>query len=861
LVNSPAAILQGATARLLLTDPAELIYMFKQSFYRPRIVFGTMSDRADTRKDSAQEKYMKSNQPLSPLRSAVISLATLALAFVAGPAYGASVIDPTGASYTQVFASSSYNGSYGPSNLFNFNVTGVTPGSTLADSQEWATAGQMSAYVAFQLPTTHTVTSLFFAQRDSGGRPDTDQMNLASIWVSTSAPFDPNSPPGTTPNAFLVLNDSGNPVWTEYPLTNSLAGRYFLVQFVKTNGTCCNPGGRELRLGEVATVSGEVLSDSPLAYYHFNESPGATVAVDSMGNFDATYGATSVLGGVGPRSPTFPGFPADNTAVGTTGGDSTSEVTVPALNLNTNTMTIVMWINPTGQQDPYATLLGWRDGNNADFGMLAYGGQLGWVWENAGWPEQSGLTIPSDQWSMAAMVITPTNAMLYLGANGTLGKYTSPNSNSVAAFDTPLTIGGEPNGSRVLNGLIDDVAIFSHSLSADQIQAIYAAGVGQVPVTITQQPVSRTNYAGGTARFSVVVSGSATGFQWMKGTAPLVDGGRISGANTPTLAIASLTAADGTNYSCVVSKALGTLSSNPATLTVIPAPTTGFDAAVLAYNPLAYWQLNEAPGTTRTVDYWGSFDGTPLPDAVFGVNGPRSPDLPGFTSGNTALQTAAGDGNSSVAVPALNLNTNTATVLMWIYPNGAQSFYTSMFANRSGGYLALNYLDDGATLSFQWNSYGWNSGLLVPSNQWSLIGMVITPTDATVYLGTGGALSNSTEVIDNPVMSFAGTSYIGSDSGNDTRVFNGTIDDVAFFNRSLSATEIARMYNVALGLVPPPTALTWTMTASGLVLTWSSPWTLQQADAVTGPWGPATGVTSGVPIPTTAAKRFYRLKF
>jgi hypothetical protein len=117
---------------------------------------------------------------------------------------------------------------------------------------------------------------------------------------------------------------------------------------------------------------------------------------------------------------------------------------------------------------------------------------------------------------------------------------------------------------------------------------------------------------------------------------------------------------------------------------------------------------------------------------------------------------------------------------------GGQAAFTSVFANRSGGYDALNYNDDGATLSFQWDSNGWNSGLLIPSDQWSLVGMVITPTNTTVYLGTGGALTNSTQVIDNPVLSFAGTSYIGSDSGNDTRVFNGVIDDVAFFNRSLS---------------------------------------------------------------------------
>ncbi len=75
----------------------------------------------------------------------------------------------------------------------------------------------------------------------------------------------------------------------------------------------------------------------------------------------------------------------------------------------------------------------------------------------------------------------------------------------------------------------------------------------------------------------------------------------------------------------------------------------------------------------------------------------------------------------------------------------------------------------------QGNVWGWDSGILIPSDQWSLIGMVIAPSNTTVYLGNSGVLTNSTGEFANPALSFAGTSYIGSDSGNDTRVFNGFI--------------------------------------------------------------------------------------
>ena len=62
-----------------------------------------------------------------------------------------------------------------------------------------------------------------------------------------------------------------------------------------------------------------------------------------------------------------------------------------------------------------------------------------------------------------------------------------------------------------------------------------------------------------------------------------------------------------------------------------------------------------------------------------------------------------------------------------------------------------------------------------------------------------------------------------------------------------------------LGVFTTPTSsLSFSGSSSGLTLYWTSG-TLQQADSLTGPWVTATGVTSGVPVATTAAQRFYRL--
>ncbi len=63
-----------------------------------------------------------------------------------------------------------------------------------------------------------------------------------------------------------------------------------------------------------------------------------------------------------------------------------------------------------------------------------------------------------------------------------------------------------------------------------------------------------------------------------------------------------------------------------------------------------------------------------------------------------------------------------------------------------------------------------------------------------------------------------------------------------------------------LGGLISPDNLIFTATPDGLVLNWSNG-ILEQADNITGPWTTATGVTSGVAIPTTAASKFYRIRY
>jgi uncharacterized repeat protein (TIGR03803 family) len=109
-------------------------------------------------------------------------------------------------------------------------------------------------------------------------------------------------------------------------------------------------------------------------------------------------------------------------------------------------------------------------------------------------------------------------------------------------------------GTTARGGTFDKGTVFSFSLTP-------------VKPHITQQPLNRTNIAGTTASFSVVANGPPTlSYQWLKGT------NAIPRQSNFILALTNIMDADAGLYSVVVSNAAGSVTSTPATLTVIDPP-------------------------------------------------------------------------------------------------------------------------------------------------------------------------------------------------------------------------------------------------------------------------------------------------
>jgi uncharacterized repeat protein (TIGR01451 family) len=122
---------------------------------------------------------------------------------------------------------------------------------------------------------------------------------------------------------------------------------------------------------------------------------------------------------------------------------------------------------------------------------------------------------------------------------------------------------------------------------------------GPTPPYIVSQPANRTAKVGSNVTFSVSVQGSfPLNYQWRKDGANLSDGGRITGATSPTLSISNLVENDNGLYSVVVSNLYGSVTSSNATLLVTPldhfnwsvvaspqAVAVPFNATVIAKDP------------------------------------------------------------------------------------------------------------------------------------------------------------------------------------------------------------------------------------------------------------------------------------
>jgi hypothetical protein len=111
--------------------------------------------------------------------------------------------------------------------------------------------------------------------------------------------------------------------------------------------------------------------------------------------------------------------------------------------------------------------------------------------------------------------------------------------------------------------------------------------------------------------------------------------------------------------------------------------------------------------------------------------------------------------------------------------------------------------------------------------------------------------------LSHPNQAFSGTGTIGTDNYASTaRVFNGVMDEVAIFNRSLTVSQIQQLYANRHQL--PAVQLGFGFSNANLNLNWPQG-TLQQSSNLTGPWFAVTNAAGTFRIGPTNDSTFFRI--
>ena len=314
-----------------------------------------------------------------------------------------------------------------------------------------------------------------------------------------------------------------------------------------------------------------VLGAGPIGYWRMNETVVGTAA-DSQGGRDGTFNATVTTGVVGPRPAPVPGLESGNTALSLNG--LTSDIIVPALNLNKNTMTIVAWINPALTQSDWAGVVFSRGGGTVAGMSVRTDGELRYTWNDLATTYNwvSGLYPAPDAWNFVAMIVEPNQGTLALDTGTGLQFATNPElTHPVQGFPAVMHFGTDPSGNRIFAGAIDEVAIYDRALSQEEITTLRNAAFQNTytptPITITQQPKSQEILVGGSYTLSVKATGSQPlTYQWQK------NGADLPGAVRSSLSFNNATEADSGTYRLVISQGAANVTSATANFVVHPTP-------------------------------------------------------------------------------------------------------------------------------------------------------------------------------------------------------------------------------------------------------------------------------------------------
>jgi len=588
-----------------------------------------------------------------------------------------------------------------------------------------------------------------------------------------------------------------------------------------------------------------VQADSPLAYWHLDEASGSTMN-DAENADPGTYQGGFTLA----QTPLIQ--PAAGTSVAFNG--STGYATAPTLTTlqGDNTRSIELWVQTSTQSAQSLIDVGAGAGSsNQMFSLIAV--PQGWVTNNppggislpgvyvALWTQDvyfPGINIEDGKRHHLVLELVGNNIWLYVdgatpgaywtntGGNDTFAGSWGPNrylqqqpvtlSTTPNTGANPILIGnGRYVGTSMLNGIVDEVAVYSTALSATQVQNHWQAGNG-----LSWSPTAVTAVAG---QNQVTVS-------W---TAPTFNAGGITGyvltpqvgsnLRTPITFNSSATSetisnlSGGTAYAFTVtafsSLGLGVPSNLSGTATPSGPALVLYEDTVLADSPVGFWPFGETSFNTAT-DLTQTYNGQFYGGYSQGDVGPviNYPNKATNLSGTSAYVRF---NHSALLEPAA------VTVEFWIKPTSIPVNDAIILVspepgeNSTNGYvMTFDGTNNGQGGKVTWA--GITTTAALPLSVWSYVVGVTDSTATRLYVN-----GKESSAVGGVSPNYGATTPFDAQLARYS--FPGDFADLAIYSSSLSSSQVAGHY-AAAGYAPGPVSnLVATASTNSASLTWTTP--------------------------------------
>jgi hypothetical protein len=263
---------------------------------------------------------------------------------------------------------------------------------------------------------------------------------------------------------------------------------------------------------------------------------------------------------------------------------------------------------------------------------------------------------------------------------------------------------------------------------------------------ITVQPVSQTVTAGQSTSFSVSAMGSGVTYQWQK------KGGAITGATNSSYSTPVTTVSDsGSDFTVTVSNNFGSVTSNPAFLTV----NTAISAPVISLQPSSQTVtvpnsavFSAAATGTAPMSYQWRRNGL----AISGASGPTYTTPATSTSDNgAAFSVVISNGAGSATSAAATLAVAPATTIL-LTPNVSNLNFGNVNVSGSGSQnvTLTNAGNSNVTISqvmvsgAGFNAGGAAGGLILSPGQSTAVNVTFTPSTSGAASGSVSVSSNAT---------------------------------------------------------------------------------------------------------------------